>query len=114
MVDGPLAFNTIVGRPAIHHFRVVPSTYHQVIKLPTPNGMRTVDGQQRASYECYATAIKRPRTICAIDIQDDGPEPGSPVGKPPLEEKQNAAVTDMVAEQEKSIPSGEELEVVLI
>lgn len=34
VVDGPLAYNAILGRPAIYYFH----TYHQVMKSPLPMG----------------------------------------------------------------------------
>lgn len=48
VVDDPLAYNAIFGRMTIHHLRVVPSTYHQTMKFPTPNRMGIVNEQQRA------------------------------------------------------------------
>lgn len=46
VVDDPSAYNAILGRSTIHYFRAVPSTYLQVMKFPTRNGMGTVVGQQ--------------------------------------------------------------------
>lgn len=43
VIDGPLAYNTILGRLTIHHFKAVPSTYHKTMKFPISNGTGTVD-----------------------------------------------------------------------
>ena len=34
VLDSPLAYNMILGRPWIHKMRAVPSTFHQVVKFP--------------------------------------------------------------------------------
>ena len=36
VLDGDSTYNIILGRPWIHDLKAVPSTYHQVIKFPTP------------------------------------------------------------------------------
>ncbi|XP_022156175.1 uncharacterized protein LOC111023128 [Momordica charantia] len=66
MVDGASAYNAILGRPYIHELQVVPSTYHQVMKYPTPCGVEIIKGEQKASRECYATALKGTRTYAVI------------------------------------------------
>lgn len=80
------------------------------MKLPTPNVLRTMDGLQWASQECYAIAMKEPKAVCVICAPAEEPEPGSPTVGLTLRErpKPNAATT--AAEHEKSIPSAEELE----
>lgn len=77
VIDGLLAYNTILGRLAIHNIRAVPFTYHQTMKFPTLNEMRTLDEQQRASEECYATTMKEPKIVGAINILEGEPEPDS-------------------------------------
>ncbi|XP_059306414.1 uncharacterized protein LOC132057839 [Lycium ferocissimum] len=36
IMSSAMAYNNIVGHPWIHTMKEVPSTYHQVIKFPTP------------------------------------------------------------------------------
>ncbi|XP_074306463.1 uncharacterized protein LOC141641709 [Silene latifolia] len=36
------SYNVILGRPWIHNFKAVPSTYHQCIKIPTDWGVATI------------------------------------------------------------------------
>ncbi|XP_070052982.1 uncharacterized protein [Nicotiana tomentosiformis] len=36
VVDGDMGYNIILGRPWLHEMKVVPSTYHQLLKFPMP------------------------------------------------------------------------------
>ncbi|XP_074356053.1 uncharacterized protein LOC141695728 [Apium graveolens] len=40
-------YNIIMGRIRIHTFKVVPSTYHMVLKFPTKNGVRKEKRDQK-------------------------------------------------------------------
>ncbi|XP_012858055.1 PREDICTED: uncharacterized protein LOC105977295 [Erythranthe guttata] len=60
VVDRPSPYNIILGRPAIHTFKSVPSSYHQKWKFPTPYGMGEVLGDRRLARECYARALREP------------------------------------------------------
>ncbi|KAJ9541934.1 hypothetical protein OSB04_028440 [Centaurea solstitialis] len=42
VIDCQSAYNAILGRPWIHEMKVVPSTYHQKIKFPSPWGIQEV------------------------------------------------------------------------
>jgi len=42
--DVPLAYNMILGRSGLSALRAVPSTYHIVLKFPTPGGIGKVRG----------------------------------------------------------------------
>ena len=42
MLDNPSAYNIILGKPWIHKIRVVPSTFHQVIRFPTTWGVKEI------------------------------------------------------------------------
>ena len=42
IVDAPSAYNMLLGRPALNAIRVVPLTYHMVIKFLTTNGVGMV------------------------------------------------------------------------
>ncbi|XP_076927239.1 uncharacterized protein LOC143590732 [Bidens hawaiensis] len=46
VIDTPTTFNLILGRPWIHEMKVVPSTYHQCIKLSAPWGIVKILGDQ--------------------------------------------------------------------
>ncbi|XP_019258899.1 PREDICTED: uncharacterized protein LOC109237096 [Nicotiana attenuata] len=43
--------NIILGRPWLHETKVVPSTYHQLLKFPTPKGIKQIRGDQSAARE---------------------------------------------------------------
>lgn len=40
VVDGDMGYNLILGKIWIHEMKVVPSTYHQLLKFPTPEGVK--------------------------------------------------------------------------
>ncbi|XP_070034776.1 uncharacterized protein [Nicotiana tomentosiformis] len=40
VVDGDMGYNIILGRPWLHEMKVVPSTYHQLLKFPMPEGIK--------------------------------------------------------------------------
>lgn len=41
------------------------------MKFRTPHGMGPVVEQQQASRECYATAMKKPKSVCAINAKSE-------------------------------------------
>ena len=51
--DKPAAYNIILETPWIYLIKTVPSTYHQCLKFPTPNGVETIRGDEEASRTCY-------------------------------------------------------------
>ena len=58
IIDGESTYNIIMGRPWIHDLKAVPSTYHQVIKFPTPWGVQKIQGDQSIARDCYKTCLK--------------------------------------------------------
>ncbi|XP_059285097.1 uncharacterized protein LOC132038444 [Lycium ferocissimum] len=54
VTEGDMGYNALLGRPWIHLVRAVPSTMHQMLKFPTPEGIKTVRGEQRAAKEMFA------------------------------------------------------------
>jgi len=58
VVDCQSAYNMILGRPWIHAMGAVPSTLHQMVKFPTPWGIRIIRGDQENSRSCYQTTLK--------------------------------------------------------
>ncbi|XP_070022717.1 uncharacterized protein [Nicotiana sylvestris] len=49
VVDIEMAYNMILRRPCIHEMDAVPSTLHQVIKLPSPWGIFQIRGDQHTA-----------------------------------------------------------------
>ncbi|XP_070020099.1 uncharacterized protein [Nicotiana sylvestris] len=56
VVEMEMAYNMILGRPWIHEMDVVPFTLHQVIKFPSPWGIRQICGDQQTSRSINSVA----------------------------------------------------------
>ena len=74
IVDVPLAYNVLLGRPSLNAIKAIPSAYHMVIKFPTANGLGMVRGDQRVAMECYSASMKQKADdiiyVDELDIQD--------------------------------------------
>ncbi|XP_070057500.1 uncharacterized protein [Nicotiana tomentosiformis] len=57
VVDGNMGYNIILGRPWLHEMMVVPSTNHQLLKFPTPEGAKQIRGDQPAAREMNAISV---------------------------------------------------------
>ncbi|XP_074356021.1 uncharacterized protein LOC141695690 [Apium graveolens] len=58
VIKATSTYNAIIGRTGIHAFKVVPSTYHMVLKFPTRNGVREARGDQKMARSCYVAALR--------------------------------------------------------
>ena len=58
VVDCDSSYNMILGRPWIHGMGAVSSTLHQMVKFPTPWGIKVIRGDQEYSRSCYQTTFK--------------------------------------------------------
>jgi len=58
LVDCDSSYNLILGRPWIHGMGAVPSTLHQMVKFPTPWGIKAIRGDHEYSRFCYQTTLK--------------------------------------------------------
>ena len=56
VVDNPSLYNTIIGRITQHLIQGVASTYHLLMKFPTPFGIALCEGIQTLSWETYRVA----------------------------------------------------------
>ena len=87
IIDCPSAYNIILGRPALNTLRAVPSTYHLILRFPTPNGVGEIRGDQLAARECYVSSMKtrKPQEALQVEIlypRDDSTiERGEPTEK---------------------------------
>jgi len=61
VVDTDSPYNIILGRNWIHKMKAVPSTYHQLIKFPTPSGIMQVRSDQVSAIQCNGVALKGAR-----------------------------------------------------
>ncbi|XP_070031987.1 uncharacterized protein [Nicotiana tomentosiformis] len=57
VVDGDMGYNIILGRPWLQEMKVVPSTYHQLLKVSTPEGLKRIRGDQPAAREMNAILV---------------------------------------------------------
>ena len=64
-------YNAILGRPWPHKMRAVPSTLHQRLKFPTPEGIMEVRGDQVTAKQCLIAAAHQKAATSY------GPEPES-------------------------------------
>ncbi|XP_020266231.1 uncharacterized protein LOC109841696 [Asparagus officinalis] len=58
MMDMKSAHNVISGQTALHSLRAIASTYHQVLKFPTPNGVGVVQSSQKEARSYYLLSVK--------------------------------------------------------
>ena len=82
IVDAPLAYNVLLGKPSLNAIKAIPSAYHMVIKFPTTNEVGRVRGDQRVARECYSTSMKQKAVdniyVDELDMRDEvntRPEP---------------------------------------
>jgi hypothetical protein len=98
VVNCPLAYNEIIGRPMLNRLRAVTSTYHLLLKFPTEHGIGEVRGDQVAARECYLASlgsegrnqtmtieerkilVKPSEELDTIELEDGHPEKTTKVG----------------------------------
>ncbi|KAM7250617.1 hypothetical protein ACFE04_022500 [Oxalis oulophora] len=78
VVKGPSAYNIIFGRTGLHKFKAIPSTYHQKMKFPTTNGVRTIIGDQKIAHNCYLTSLKVIEESQDTSDKNGNPSRGTP------------------------------------
>ena len=75
IVDALSAYNMLLGRPFLNAIRVIPSSYHMVIKFPTANGVGMVQGNQCITRECYSASMEQNTVdniyIDKLDMRDE-------------------------------------------
>ena len=75
IVDAPSAYNVLLGRSSLNAIKVIPSTYHMVIKFPTKNGVGMVRGDQCMAKECYSASMKKKAVdniyVDELDMRDE-------------------------------------------
>ena len=57
VVDCPLVYNVIIGRPTLNKLRAVTLTYHLLIRLPMEHGIGELKGDQATVREYYFTSL---------------------------------------------------------
>ncbi|XP_060190695.1 uncharacterized protein LOC132619954 [Lycium barbarum] len=73
VIDGEMRCNALLGRPWLHIMRAVPSTLHQLLKLPTPEGVKITHGEQPAAKEMFAVekAVQTLKITMHEDVYED-------------------------------------------
>ncbi len=64
-------YNAIIGRPWLHKMKAVPSTLHQRLRFPTPEGIMEIRGDQVVAKQCLIAAAHQK------GVAVYGPEPES-------------------------------------
>ena len=57
VVDCPLSYNVIIGRPTLNKWKAATFTYCLKIKFPTDDGVGEVKGDQVLARECYQAVL---------------------------------------------------------
>ena len=57
IVDCPLIYNIILGRPALNRLRAATSSYYLKVKFPTAHGVGEIGGDQVLARECNQAAL---------------------------------------------------------
>ncbi|KAL0453020.1 UNVERIFIED_CONTAM: hypothetical protein Slati_1280100 [Sesamum latifolium] len=100
VVDIPLAYNVILGRPTLNAFRAMISTYHMKIKFLMVGGVGEAQADILKPRKCYVEAIKRGKIRILEEVL--GEENSNKRGKdsmPRLELKEEAPVTVQSVEE---------------
>jgi hypothetical protein len=107
VADFETSYHAILGRPAITKFMAVPHYTYLVLKMPSPAGVLSLQGDSKISFECdtevveLATTNQVPNTVMEIYVASkklapselDIPEKSDKANKPqPSEEVQVKAI----------------------
>jgi len=59
VVDAPMSYNVLLGRPSLNTLGTFVSTPHLAMKFPSPFGdILTIHGDQRLARECYMASLR--------------------------------------------------------
>ena len=71
IVRVPSAYNGILGRPGLNTLKAVISTYHLLMRFPTPAGTGEARGDRMVARQCYTASLQTvPRETLLIEILD--------------------------------------------
>ena len=54
----------------MHHIKAISSTYHQLIKFPTPKGVGGIRGDQVGANQCFFTAFTTKERIDKVQMME--------------------------------------------
>jgi len=67
IVNAPLAYNILLGRPTLNRLREVASTRHMKMKLPDLGGtVITIRSDQKEAKRCYGNSLKTKRGVFTV------------------------------------------------
>ena len=85
VVDFPLAFNAMLGRPTLRELQAITSICHLLMKFPTSNGVGQVRGCQSDARECYNNSLraakKNKKPEQALVVNKQGPASSGPMSE---------------------------------
>jgi hypothetical protein len=58
VADFETSYHAILGRPAIVKFMAVPHYTYLVLKMPSPAGVLSLQGDLKISHDCYTKAVE--------------------------------------------------------
>src|SRR6266540_3476866 len=100
VADFEAAYHAILGRPALAKFMAVPYYTYMLMKLPGPNGVISLQGDVRRSYDCdqesctlaeniRAKADRDSIRLAAATLQDEGEVPAKKAAKAGISTEQD-------------------------
>ena len=109
VVNANLAYNILLGRPALNRLRAVASTRHMKLKLPNLSGrVIVIKSDQEEAWKCYENSLKTKRSIFAMTErpgQEETPMDVEPSEASP-KEYVHMARTPVQAEPMEGTPAG--------
>ncbi|XP_050207584.1 uncharacterized protein LOC126657006 [Mercurialis annua] len=81
VVDMPLAYNVILGRPMLYNIGAVTCIKYLCMKIPTEDGVVTVRGRQDITKQCYLVSMREVSAIETMEVPDSDEGKLEPHGK---------------------------------
>ena len=70
VVNAPLAYNILLGRPALNRIGAVTLSRHMKMKLPSlEEVVITMKSDQKEAKRCYENNLKTKRGVCSVTTQ---------------------------------------------
>jgi len=75
VVNKTLAYNMLLGRPALNRLGAVASMRHMKMKLLSlEGGVIVIKSDQKVTRKCYENSLKNKRGVCVVAAQPQGPD----------------------------------------
>ncbi|KAK3038731.1 LOW QUALITY PROTEIN: hypothetical protein RJ639_028338 [Escallonia herrerae] len=71
IVSVKLSYNKILDRTGLNKLQAVASTYHLIMKFPTPTGVGFIKGDQTLARRCYVASCRAEETLSIDDQRDE-------------------------------------------